>query len=178
MTKWLGVSSPSVVRQRDELETDEELFNVQPPSKKQKLPQIDETRNNFQNTSGTNYLNHTTSIKNVERLDKSRENIFTEPQPGPSGIQSRKLINSQQSSKLHKKDKETTDSSDSNTSGYSSMARIGSKQHFIEPVAIKSKLVAIPSNTTAISRHLFNNTNSKWFFNKNYKIVISLFCSS
>lgn len=163
MTKWLGVSSSSVVRQRDELETDEgELLNVQPPSKKQKLPQVDETRNNCKDTSSIKYLKHTTSIRNVENVDKSKD-IFTEPQPGPSGLQSRKLINSHQNSKLRKIDKDTSDTSDSNTSGYSSMARIGSKQHFIDPTSIKSKIVATPSNTTAISRHLFNNTNSKYF---------------
>lgn len=128
---------------------------MQPPYKKVKLP-VEE--NNCTNFPYTEKLS-------TNKSDK-RSDFAPEPVAGPSGIQSRKLINNSVvtsvRSTFHNSDivngHKDSDSEES-TSGYSSVARIGSKEHVCESQPA-SKQTSPLQHTSNSSRSLFE-TSSK-----------------
>jgi len=137
LSKWFrndDDSKKAVIRQREEDE-DDEYYDIQPPSKRVKIPSSEtihdilHTNSVSPTTFASNDVNRNHSI-NIE----DRQNIrspFPEPLPGPSGIKSRKTfmptisVNYNSTETLLNGDKDS-DSGES-TSGYSSMIRIGQK---------------------------------------------------
>lgn len=132
ISKWFSrEENKSTIRYRDEEDDDDDddedqSFRIQPPSKKLKLPPATTEQPAFK------YNNFSlSSLSTPMVVEESRQERFVEPIAGPSGVKSRKLILS--SSREHSVRKDmvngdnNSDSGDS-TSGYSSMARIGSKE--------------------------------------------------
>lgn len=166
MSKWFRKQndiSKSTIRRREDFEDDDdEEQRMQPPNKKVKLPIEENNCNNFP---------HTQQLS-VNEADK-RYDFVPEPVAGPSGLQSRKLINnsvitSARSTFRHSdivnghKDSDSEES----TSGYSSVARIGSKEHVCEsqPASKQtSPLQRTPNNprslfeTSSKSLHIYYN---------------------
>lgn len=133
LSKWFARDEDkSAVRYRED---DDDLYSVQPPPKRVKMP----TEPNF---SYNNFTISSTPIHHNNILPKRRaDNLaqtlnFAEPVAGPSGIKARKLsvskTHQQSNSKELLNGDKDTDSGDS-TSGYSSMIKNGgSKEQLVE----------------------------------------------
>lgn len=148
-SKWFNrEEGKSTVRYRDEEgeDDDDQSVSIQPPAKKLKLP----TEPSFK------YNNFTLNSLSTPIAESSRHDHFTEPIAGPSGVKSRKLVLSSSREQSVRKEiangDSNSDSGDS-TSGYSSMARIGSKEQIPQNV---EKSNANQDETAASV--LFNNT--------------------
>lgn len=141
ISKWFSTThepNRSTIRYRDEDEDDDDEDQsfriIQPPSKKLKLPSAVTTTTTEPSFKYNNFtLNSLSTMTTTPPL--KRQEHFAEPVAGPSGVKSRKLHlggDSRETSVLRKdlvvvNGDNNSDSGDS-TSGYSSMARIGSKE--------------------------------------------------
>lgn len=127
-SKWFSrEESKSTIRYRDEEEDEDPNFSIQPPSKKLKLP----SEPTFK------YNNFTLSSLSTPIAESSRHDHFAEPIAGPSGVKSRKLVLSSsrdQSARQAITNGDNNSDSGDSTSGYSSMARIGSKERIPQNV--------------------------------------------
>lgn len=140
LSKWFGSKEEctSTVRQREDTDDeDDDYVNVQPPSKRQ--------RKDLNNDNHVNYLIETSSSTNV--LNFTHRNNYTtyEPpddteQPGPSNCTRSKHLEVV----VNKNDKET-DSTGSNTSGYSSQKN-------------ENNYDSSPPKTVIQANHIFNNS--------------------
>lgn len=136
ISKWFGRDEiKSTIRYRDEEDDDDDenqSFTVQPPSKKLKLPSTTEPSFKY-----NNFTLSSLSTPMVAETSLSRSQHFAEPIAGPSGVKSRKLVLSHSREQSVRNDivngDNNSDSGDS-TSGYSSMARIGSKEQIVHHV--------------------------------------------
>lgn len=172
LSKWFRrdeTSTGSSIRRRtDDDYEDDELYQMQPPTKRQKLPTDSSQVNNPRklNLSDT-------------PITKNSLNIFPEPVAGPSGIvTSKKLLErttqpvvtacSGQSFRhdILKLNGHKESDSEESTSGYSSVARIGSKEQVCES-RDSSKQTSPLEHSPKNTRTLFP-PSSKKIFSINY----------
>ncbi|KAG5894373.1 hypothetical protein JTB14_015650 [Gonioctena quinquepunctata] len=169
LSKWFRKQeeSRSTIRRRDDEAEDDEIHQMQPPSKRAKRPVSAE-----ENNSVIFKISDSTSSLNIVEIHKE-VNQFPEPVAGPSGIKSRKLLGSATISKNSVKNiygnsdllngHKDSDSEES-TSGYSSVARIGSKEHVCHSQE-SSKQASPMQNNSSNTRSLFQSTPmSRSFF--------------
>lgn len=147
-SKWFNrEEGKSTVRYRDEEgDDDDQSFSIQPPTKKLKLP----TEPTFK------YNNFTLSSLSTPSGESSRHDHFAEPIAGPSGVKSRKLVlpsSREQSVRKEIANGDSNSDSGDSTSGYSSMARIGSKEQI--PQNVEKPNANQGDTGTSL---LFNNT--------------------
>ncbi|KAG5894371.1 hypothetical protein JTB14_015648 [Gonioctena quinquepunctata] len=162
LSKWFRKQeeSRSTIRRRDDEAEDDEIHQMQPPSKRAKRPVSAE-----ENNSVIFKTSDTISSLNIVEIQKE-VNHFPEPVAGPSGIKSRKLLGSATISKNSVKNTygnsdllnghKDSDSEES-TSGYSSVARIGSKEHVCHSQE-SSKQASPMQNNSSNTRSLFQST--------------------
>ncbi|XP_060534942.1 nuclear pore complex protein Nup153-like [Cylas formicarius] len=147
LSKWFRKQNVgSAVRRRDE-EVDEEFYDLQPPTKKTKLPET--------------YLNFEEAISPINNVaNRITLKTFPEPVAGPSGYSARKLLGNSllvrdtyKNGDVVKSGSKDSDSEES-TSDYSS-AHIGSK----DVVSQQSSKQASPlESSPAKLRSLFQNS--------------------
>lgn len=143
LSKWFGKesTSKSTVRRREDDEDEEydPSYVFQPPTKRAKLPS-DPQHNNY---SGAHLFESPVTVhvasNNTNNVPAKVYGKFPEPVAGPSGVKSRKLFEKQNTASTNTisansfENQEVvngdndSDSEDS-TSGYSSVARLVSKQ--------------------------------------------------
>lgn len=140
LSKWFARDEDkSAVRYREE---DDDLYSIQPPTKRVKMPtEPSFSYNHFSLNSTPTHHNNMLPKRRADNLAQTLN--FAEPVAGPSGIKARKLsvskTHQQGSSKEVLNGDKDTDSGDS-TSGYSSMIKIGSKEQLLEkPEAARAK---------------------------------------
>ncbi|XP_074032324.1 uncharacterized protein [Leptinotarsa decemlineata] len=164
LSKWFRKredNNQSTIRRRDEDE-DEEIRQMQPPSKRVKLPvDAEQTNSVIFNT-----LDTSTSI-DVSASNKTI-NHFPEPVAGPSGVKFQKLLSSATSvstnsvkntfSNREFLNGHNSDSEES-TSGYSSVVRIGSKEQVCQSQD-SSKQTSPLQNKPNNTRSLFQSPNT------------------
>ncbi|KAJ8971592.1 hypothetical protein NQ317_016321 [Molorchus minor] len=159
---WRQDDNGSTVRIRDEEFEDEEILEMQPPTKRVKLPVDSEASN-----CNTIYFKQTSTNTTADKIPKTEFISLHEPVAGPSGINSRKLHSNATTSTTYSarsvfntnelinghKDSD----SDESTSGYSSVPRISSKEQVCgsqESSKQTSPLQSSPRN----SRSLFQTS--------------------
>lgn len=135
---------------------------MQPPSKRPKLP-VDGDKNNFSSVFSE------TVIQNEVKKHSKICDYFPEPVAGPSGIHANSLVNGISINSVHerltssdilKRHNKDSDSEES-TSGYSSVAKIGSKEQVYQ--SPQSSKQTSPSQKAATSaRSLFQTTPSEF----------------
>lgn len=172
------VSSRSTIRRRNDSFEDEEIFSMQPPSKRPKRPsESHNIDNNY------NQLLTVPPVAPTAQSSQSKQfTSFPEPVAGPSGIQSRKLLsrtantapvgstdigsktrgsfNAPEFTNGHHHHSKDSDSEES-TSGYSSVARIGSKEQVCgsrESSKQASPLENSPTNSRTLFREKADST--------------------
>lgn len=130
LSKWFRkdetAAGAPIRRRADEFE-DDELYAMQPPTKRQKLPTDTSQLNNYPRK-----LNLTDSPPQNSYGTKNALNIFPEPVAGPSGISSRKLIERTTFHTQNDLINGHKESDSEESSGYSSVLRIGSKEQVCE----------------------------------------------
>ncbi|KAJ8924665.1 hypothetical protein NQ315_000816 [Exocentrus adspersus] len=170
LSKWFGKQedNKSVIRKHEEVFDDEDSSAIQPPSKKAKLP-INEQRNSCSRSSihfNENCIPATNSVPS---------NIFSkvpEPVAGPSGIKSQKLLSGASTSTSTRHTFNNNEllnghsDSEESTSGYSSVARIGSKEQVCESQESSkqaSPTQTSPSNTRSLFHKSCSSSNRSLF---------------
>ncbi|KAJ8962938.1 hypothetical protein NQ314_005655 [Rhamnusium bicolor] len=168
LSKWFRKQDDnrSTIRRHDEVFEDEEICEMQPPSKRVKLPGGNEG-NNCSNILFNEP--HTTPVTNNIDITNKTFNSFSEPVAGPSGIKSRKLLsnattvstnrarNTFSSNELLNGHKDSD--SEESTSGYSSVARIGSKEQVCGSHG-SSKQTSPIQNSPSNSKSMFHTSNA------------------
>ncbi|XP_072400150.1 uncharacterized protein Nup153 isoform X2 [Diabrotica undecimpunctata] len=175
LSKWFRRQDDSVkptIRRREEDDDEEDTEQFQPPAKRAKFVV------NREDVS-VSHIRSSDSIK--DKLINRNYTSFPEPVAGPSGIQTRNLLNNVNSSinsdinvQLFSSDflngHKDSDSEES-TSGYSSVARIGSKEHVCQSEG-SSKQPSPLQTTSPNRRSLFetptvNMANRSLFVDRN-----------
>ncbi|ENN73518.1 hypothetical protein D910_06805, partial [Dendroctonus ponderosae] len=167
LSKWFSKASPnsSVRRRQDDSDDEAELQQLQPPTKRTKLPLNKETLSLDVSAA-------LSPISSTAAINKKKYRRFPEPVAGPSGMEQRRS-NSGISSTLILPDrshqvqrpvgrgtikpahKELNSDSEESTSGYSS-GRVGSK----ELVSQEGSKQASPAVSPKKNRSLFENSNA------------------
>lgn len=157
LSKWFArEEDKSAVRYRED---DDDLYSIQPPTKRVKMPtEPSFSYNNFSLSSTPTYHNNVMPKRRVDNLAQTLN--FAEPVAGPSGIKARKLSVSKTHQRHNSKEilngDKDTDSGDS-TSGYSSMIKIGSKEQLLDKAEV-AKAKEPKTNS------LFHNSKFQLFF--------------
>ncbi|XP_028134125.1 nuclear pore complex protein Nup153 isoform X2 [Diabrotica virgifera virgifera] len=154
LRRWFGRQDDSVkptIRRREEDDSEDDTEQFRPPAKRAKFVVSRED-------VSVSHIKSSDSIK--DKLLINRNYSFLEPVAGPSGLQTRNLLNNVNSSinsdinvQLFSSDflngHKDSDSEES-TSGYSSVARIGSKEHVCQSEG--SSKQPSPRQTTSPNR--------------------------
>ncbi|KAK4877512.1 hypothetical protein RN001_010018 [Aquatica leii] len=155
LSKWFGGNDGQKARLRDE-DDDDETYNIQPPSKRIKMP-TPETKNTYVNSySSSTY----TSDPNVRTSDYTNNTKIFEPVAGPSGVQPNKpnLESSLSKDNLLNGDKDSE--SEESTDGYSSLLRFNHANDSItSPLNRDIKFNPTPPST-GHNRSLFSDRSS------------------
>lgn len=163
LSKWFKkeLGRPAVRRRDDDFE--DEAQEMQPPSKRVKLPNNSE-KDNFDSVYSETVI-HNDIKKHTKIFD-----YFPEPVAGPSGIHTNNLANGISISSVHNRlsnsevlnGRKDSDSEES-TSGYSSVAKIGSKEQVYQSPT-SSKQTSPSQKASNSARSLFQITPSECFF--------------
>lgn len=161
LSKWFRKenSRPIVRRRDDDFEDGSE--EMQPPSKRVKLPS-DEEKNNFSSVFSE------TVVRNEVKKHIKISDYFPEPVAGPSGVHPNSLANGVSVNSVHNRlvncdhlnGRNKDSDSEESTSGYSSVAKIGSKEQVYQS-ANSSKQTSPNQKASSNARSLFQTTPSK-----------------
>lgn len=166
LSKWFRKQDDNrpVIRRRDEVFEDEDISEIQPPPKRVKLPVGDG------GNLCSSVLFNETRISTTNNVSNSIFNKIPEPVAGPSGLKPQKLLSNAttvtastirgtfSSNELLNGHSDSEES----TSGYSSVARIGSKEQVCG--SQESSKQASPSQTSpSNSRSLFHKSSESFF---------------
>ncbi|VEN47244.1 unnamed protein product [Callosobruchus maculatus] len=153
ISKWFRKQDDDsqITRKREEDDLEDDMLQMQPPSKRVKLPN-DLLGNNCNNTTSNKLpSNDISSIRNFTN--------FPEPVAGPSGIKCRKTLNTHTSYTTETLNGHKDSDSEDSTSGYSSVARIGSREQVCQSLE-SSKQPSPTQHTTSNNRTLFPPSNT------------------
>lgn len=163
LSKWFRKeNSRQAIRRRDE-DCEDDTQEMQPPSKRVKLP-VDNEKNNLSSVYSE------TVIHNEVKKHTKISDYFPEPVAGPSGIHTNSLANGISVNSVHNRltnsellNRRKDSDSEESTSGYSSVAKIGSKEQVYQSPS-SSKQTSPSQKPSSSARSLFQTTPSECIF--------------
>lgn len=161
ISKWFRKENTRpIIRRRDE-DCEDDTQEMQPPSKRVKLP-VDGDKNSYSNVFSE------TVVHNEVKKHKKICDYFPEPVAGPSGIHTSSLANGFSVNSIHNRlttseilSRRKDSDSEESTSGYSSVAKVGSKEQVYQSPT-SSKQTSPSQKPSNSARSLFQTTPSEF----------------